>query len=212
MKLLLILTTTAIGALGCNAHFESGSLPKHLARAIDPSTMDPARFSVLSVLKVAMPTGPDVPFPTGDVTPEWYAKLPEDVKTLLVKLYPATNTAATTTPKSLITAPTSSSAVSESPLSVTTSSSAPSTAFSPLTSAITVTKTLQYASTALNGSGSVLSTGNTVPTQTSTNGTLATSSSAPTGVFSTGAKTVVRTNVLAAVTWVTLGMGFFLFA
>ncbi|KAF1830216.1 hypothetical protein BDW02DRAFT_112765 [Decorospora gaudefroyi] len=58
----------------------------------DPKTLDPIHFSVLSVLKTAIPTGPNPPMPTGDVLPAWYIDLPKDVKSLLPCLYPAATT------------------------------------------------------------------------------------------------------------------------
>ncbi|KAI4701446.1 hypothetical protein J4E81_003186 [Alternaria sp. BMP 2799] len=64
-------------------------LPNLQDRAIDPATMNPTLLSVLSVLKTAMPTGPNAPMPTGDMEPNWYQKLPGDVKSLLPELYPA---------------------------------------------------------------------------------------------------------------------------
>lgn len=62
------------------------------ARAIDPTTMDPVRLSVLSVLRTAIPSGSDFPKPTDGAEPEWWQKLPADVKSLLPVLYPATET------------------------------------------------------------------------------------------------------------------------
>ncbi|KAI4946749.1 hypothetical protein J4E91_006921 [Alternaria rosae] len=64
-------------------------------RAIDPATMNPTLLSVLSVLKTAMPTGPNAPMPTGDLEPNWYQQLPGDVKSLLPELYPAAAAVAT---------------------------------------------------------------------------------------------------------------------
>ncbi|RMZ66698.1 hypothetical protein GMOD_00002058 [Pyrenophora seminiperda CCB06] len=63
-------------------------LPQLEERALDPATMDPARFSVLKVLKSAMPSGTNVPMPNADFKPEWYQKLPTDVKQLLPDFYP----------------------------------------------------------------------------------------------------------------------------
>ncbi|KAI4661750.1 uncharacterized protein J4E78_004539 [Alternaria triticimaculans] len=65
------------------------NFPNLQDRAIDPATMNPTLLSVLSVLKTAMPTGPNAPMPTGDMEPNWYQKLPGDVKSLLPELYPA---------------------------------------------------------------------------------------------------------------------------
>ncbi|KAF2035893.1 hypothetical protein EK21DRAFT_106730 [Setomelanomma holmii] len=58
------------------------------ARA-DPKTMDPARLAALSVLKTAIATEPAFPRPTGDFEPEWYQKLPDEIKRVLPSLYPA---------------------------------------------------------------------------------------------------------------------------
>ncbi|RYO62196.1 hypothetical protein AA0116_g5058 [Alternaria tenuissima] len=89
MKSFLILTAFTSSALA-----SAIQLPNHLMdRDIDPATMNPTLFSVLSVLKTGMPTGPNVPMPTGNSEPDWYQRLPEDVKSLLPSFYPVAPTA-----------------------------------------------------------------------------------------------------------------------
>lgn len=97
MKPTTILSLTAATittATASNAH----NVADLIARAMDPATMDPTKFSVLSVLKTAMPsptgTATDIVLPTGDVAPQWYKDLPADVMVLLAQMYPATATAA----------------------------------------------------------------------------------------------------------------------
>ncbi|KAE8822892.1 hypothetical protein PTNB73_09588 [Pyrenophora teres f. teres] len=77
--ILMVLTGTATATM---------RLPLLEERALDPATMDPAHFSILKVLKSAMPSSTDVPMPKADFEPEWYQKLPADVKALLPGLYP----------------------------------------------------------------------------------------------------------------------------
>jgi hypothetical protein len=95
MKLYTIIPIAALfsGALASNGPNAHG-LEDLVARGIDPKTMDPTRLSVLSVLRTAIPSGSDFPQPTGDFEPDWYRKLPEDVKSLLPSLYPVTSTEA----------------------------------------------------------------------------------------------------------------------
>ncbi|RYN33959.1 hypothetical protein AA0113_g6014 [Alternaria arborescens] len=89
MKSFLILTAFTSSALA-----SAIQLSNHLMdRDIDPATMNPTLFSVLSVLKTGMPTGPNVPMPTGNSEPDWYQRLPEDVKSLLPSFYPVGPTA-----------------------------------------------------------------------------------------------------------------------
>jgi hypothetical protein len=90
MKSYIIFTASAlaIGTLA-SAALNAHDIENLVAREIDPKTMDPTRLSVLSVLKTAIPTGSDFPRPTGDFEPEWFSKLPADVKSLLPSLYPA---------------------------------------------------------------------------------------------------------------------------
>jgi hypothetical protein len=97
MKSYGILTTAlALATLGSSAHLNLHGLEDLVAREIDPKTMDPTRLSVLSVLRTAIPSGSDFPKPTGDFEPEWYKNLPDDVKSLLPSLYPATLTLTST--------------------------------------------------------------------------------------------------------------------
>jgi hypothetical protein len=90
MKSYIIFTASALAAgtlasAALNAH----DIENLVVREIDPKTMDPTRLSVLSVLKTAIPTGSNFPQPTGGFEPEWFSKLPADVKSLLPSLYPA---------------------------------------------------------------------------------------------------------------------------
>lgn len=78
MKSSILLLASLVGSALSSAN---------VARAIDPQTMDPTKLSVLSVLHTAVPTGLGA-LPTGDAMPAWYQQLPEDVKSLLPKLYP----------------------------------------------------------------------------------------------------------------------------
>jgi hypothetical protein len=90
MKCYIIIPALALtaGTLAFNAPLNAHDLQDLAARSIDPQTMDPTRLSILSVLKTAMPSGLDVPEPTGSIEPEWYKDLPENVKSLLPILYP----------------------------------------------------------------------------------------------------------------------------
>jgi hypothetical protein len=196
------------------------------ARAIDPKTMDPTRLSVLSVLRTAVPSGSAFPQPTGDAKPDWYQKLPEDVKSLLPLLYPAAATSASssatvTVSNAVLSAATSSStsemvshilrisAVQAPLIHCQTSSVASAAASAPSSlslcaSQVTVTKTLQFAPSA--------SAGYLVPSNSSfapTNGTVAPALPTPSSYFSAGARTA--TNV-AVLTWIGVGIGFFVFA
>lgn len=94
MKPSLSVSFTALAscALATKAPLNPHDIQDLVARAIDPTTMDPVRLSVLSVMRTAIPSGPDFPRPTNGVEPEWWQKLPEDVKSLLPVLYPATET------------------------------------------------------------------------------------------------------------------------
>jgi hypothetical protein len=82
---IISISALAAGSLASGAH----DVDNLLARTIDHKMMDPARLSVLSVLKTAIASGPAFPRPTGDFEPEWYQKLPEEVKHILPSLYPA---------------------------------------------------------------------------------------------------------------------------
>jgi hypothetical protein len=86
---LIFVSALAAGTLASKAdHMNAHEIKDLVARAIDPKTMDPTRLSVLLVLKTAIPSGPEFPQPTGDIKPDWYQKLSEDVKSLLPSLYP----------------------------------------------------------------------------------------------------------------------------
>ncbi|KAL6711892.1 hypothetical protein ACN47E_002935 [Coniothyrium glycines] len=193
------------------------------AREIDPQTMDPTRLSVLQILKTAMPTDANVPLPTGGTEPSWYAQLPADVKALLPGLYPVNVAAVSSAPAVVsealpVSTPSvvaSSTVASADAVSVSSSALAPASVFSPAlgpsaTSAsgashITVTKTLQYASSGVP----VLSNG-------TSNGTLSAPTAPPSpsasGLFSAGISTAIKIETLAAVVWLALGTVFFLFA
>lgn len=95
MKPSLLISATALAtrALATKAQLNAHDIQDLVARAIDPATMDPTRLSVLSVMRTAIPSGPDFPKPTDGSEPEWWQKLPADVKSLLPVLYPATETA-----------------------------------------------------------------------------------------------------------------------
>lgn len=90
MKSYIIISAAAFatGTLA-SAALDAHDIENLVAREIDPKTMDPTRLSVLSVLKTAIPSGSDFPLPTGGFEPEWFSKLPADVKSLLPSLYPA---------------------------------------------------------------------------------------------------------------------------
>lgn len=86
---LIFASALSVGTLASKAdHMNAHEVKDLVARAIDPKTMDSTRLSVLLVLKTAIPSGPEFPQPTGDIKPDWYQKLPEDVKSLLPSLYP----------------------------------------------------------------------------------------------------------------------------
>ncbi|KAF2831391.1 hypothetical protein CC86DRAFT_138810 [Ophiobolus disseminans] len=183
MKLFIIITAFALAAAS-DAQLNAREVEELVARFIDAKTMDPARLSVLSVLKTAIPPGPDFPRPTGGFEPEWYSKLPADVKSLLPKLYPAPVVAASAN------------------VSVSASTTSNSTTAMPTCVTSTITKTLHH-----------VSAGTAAANRSSTsNGTIATATPSPTGYISTGSKTAMTMEVLAALAWVGLGAGFFYFA
>ncbi|KAF1839968.1 uncharacterized protein K460DRAFT_421633 [Cucurbitaria berberidis CBS 394.84] len=239
MKSLLILPALAAGILASKVALNNHELAALLGRAIDPIIMDPTQLSVLSVLRTAMPTASDTPMPQDDFEPEWYQNLPQDVKSLLPSLYPATTTATPTDRATSVTevvsqtpVPYAASSIGES-LSLLPSStvlvsstlantgtvndtlpvtSAPTSTSIPASSSLwtsqtTVTKTLQYAPTTPTGKNSTWITA-------SANGTLPTASPlpSPSGSFSAGAKTAVKMETLAAIVWISVGVGFFIFA
>ncbi|KAF1932037.1 uncharacterized protein M421DRAFT_1717 [Didymella exigua CBS 183.55] len=207
---LAAITTTAAAS---NVHAAADLI----VRAIDPVTMDPTKFSVLSVLKTAMPTptgtATDIVLPTGDVTPQWYKDLPADVMVLLAQMYPTTPTAAVSETAAL--------AMNDSSSSIQ----------DPTASQTTLTRTLEIASATLSatayGTGSSNSSGvasagslfsNTTritggPTAT-VNGTMV-----PTGKpglalsgKSVGIKNTIGTGVLSAVMGLSVAAAFCLFA
>lgn len=186
MKAILILTTIVTGTLATTGKFINLRPNALMQRAIDPTTMDPTRLSVLSVLKTAMPTGTTAVMPTDTEEPQWYAQLPEDVKSLLPVLYPAT--------------PVESATVSQ------TSSIPPAH--------ISLTKTPEFAPTTVsNLSDAPLHPTGGVATS-SVNGTVSADKPSPTSseYFSTGARTDVEMEKFAGVLWVVVGAGFFLLA
>ncbi|KAI4915493.1 hypothetical protein J4E90_003938 [Alternaria incomplexa] len=151
-------------------------------RAIDPATMNPTLLSVLSVLKTAMPAGPNAPMPTGDLEPDWYQKLPGDVKSLLPELYPA-------------------AAVATSEAGAGVVSQAQST--DTVVSASTITDLV-------SPSSSELSSESASPTASSA--TPASASATPSNSPSTGNRFAVRTETLAAIAMFSIGAGFCIFA
>lgn len=180
------ITTTATAS---NVH-EVADL---VARAIDPATMDPTKFSVLSVLRTAMPTPTgtetDIVLPTGDTAPQWYKDLPADVMVLLAQMYPATPTAAASETKSSAGG-SSPSEVQDSSAFVTASATASQTTLTKALEAASVTLSASACWPYSNGSVStgcpsvVVSTGSLSPNVTGImGGTTATASStgAPTG-------------------------------
>ncbi|KAJ4372215.1 hypothetical protein N0V83_003989 [Neocucurbitaria cava] len=194
MKLLLFLPVLALGTLASNANFANHEIKALLGRAIDPKTMDATQLSVLSVLRTAMPTGVDTPLPTGDFEPEWYQKLPADVKSLLPSLYPEaaaatvdTTTTTTTTRTTTVTTRRPTSAQGE----------------------VTAQDVLPTATAAANATTAPWATGSGTG---SANGTLSIAAPLPSEFFGTGTKTGVKMEVLTAVMWVGVGMGFCIFA
>ncbi|KAH9873686.1 hypothetical protein IAQ61_004312 [Plenodomus lingam] len=224
MKLLLILPALTASVYASLAQNEL------LGRAIDPSNMNPTQLSVLSVLKTALASVslPSTPLPSDAPEPEWFAKLPKDVKSLLPEFYPATPVvsvaAVDATPTAEFTA-LSVSTTSQAASASATATEAMDGESSPSTvslvsvidnnatsvsgtlavSEITITKSLQHAP-------SITGTGSLFP---SVNGTLTTgapSASATTSAVSGGVRNTVGTEALAAVMWFAVGAGFCLFA
>ncbi|KAF2855462.1 hypothetical protein T440DRAFT_155470 [Plenodomus tracheiphilus IPT5] len=234
MKLLLVLTAFIASVYASLAQNEL------LGRAIDPATMDPTQLSVLSVLKTALAgvSLPPAPSSSGSPEPEWFVKLPEDVKSLLPELYPATAVAAvaavdaTPTAEStgLSVSPTSQAATATvtAPLIVpTTGSESKNVDSEPLTVALSsevlnsliansTSATLAISEVTITKSlqhvSSVTGTGSLFPTSNGTL-TMGTPSVSPTtSVVSGGVRNAVETKALAAVMWVAVGAGFCLFA
>jgi hypothetical protein len=212
----LAVAATTATATASNVH-EVADL---VARA---ATMDPTKFSVLSVLKTAMPmptgTATDIVLPTGDIAPQWYKDLPADVMVLLAQMYPTTTTAAVSETKPLAESGNSSS-LQDSTASATATQT-------------TLTKTLEAASITLsasaegtgysNGSG-IFSTGSLSPNVTGITGvTTATANSTgvPTGKpglelpgTSAGAKSGAPTGVAvaASIAGLVVALSFLLYA
>ena len=179
----LAVAATTTTATASNVH-EVADL---IARAIDPATMDPTKFSVLSVLKTAMPTPTgtetDIVLPTGDIAPQWYKDLPADVMVLLAQMYPATITAAVSEMTSLAGS-SGSSEVQDSSASVTASATASQTTLTKSLEAASVTLSVTATSVGYANGSVVVSTGSLSPNVTGiTGGTTATASSTeiPTG-------------------------------
>jgi hypothetical protein len=195
-------------ASGSNAQLRAHDVADLVARDTDPKTMDPTRLSVLSVLRTAIPSGSDFPRPTGDFEPEWYQKLPEDVKSLLPSLYPAP-ASATSELVSLFAL----TAVAATPSPILTPQSQPVTSTSTTTSTtrVTVTKTVYHKPSLSTGTGVPSNGSSMIPIPT--NGTMPTGLPSPSpSLFTGGANTVVKVETLAALAWVGVAAGFVLFA
>jgi hypothetical protein len=235
MKSYIIISIAALfsGALasdGPNAH----GLEDLVARGIDPKTVDPTRLSVLSVLRTAIPSGPDFAQPTSDFEPEWYRKLPEDVKSLLPSLYPVTSTevssgATVSVPVSASTtemvscAPALTSPLILGKTYLTTNQSlivsyqintvVPSVAVSNTTfppsraSQPTTAKALQNVPSTITGSGMAPNDSSAL-----SNGTLVIATQTAPAPFTGGAETATRVEKLAALAWVGIAAGFVFFA
>ncbi|KAF1912324.1 hypothetical protein BDU57DRAFT_582486 [Ampelomyces quisqualis] len=206
MKYIIFLTI----ALVAFASVSSAQLKAHdVADLVARDTyLNPTRLSVLSVLRTAIPSGSNFPRPTGDFVPEWYQKLPEDVKSLLPSLYPATVAEISAT-----------SELVSSPQHFSTHSCSRSYLKSPITTTIlisstthiTVTKTVHYAPSLSTGTGVPSNGSSTISTPS--NGTMSTGLPSPSvPPFLGGANSVVKVETLAALAWVGLAAGFFLFA
>jgi len=201
MKLRLIYPVLTAIVMAC----PSAQLPYHdmdvlLERAIDPSTMDPVRYSVLSVLHTAMPTGSNMALPTGNVEPDWYKNLPQDVKNILPSLYPVTVKAAAATPSSVMAYASASSIAPPS----TSSSSPSSKANYPVSSTSKTTNMYIPSYTA--------STNSSVATSRPANMTVPIGSTRPapplaSQTYSTGTKTAIGTAKLTALMWLGVGVG-----
>ncbi|CAI9625456.1 unnamed protein product [Alternaria burnsii] len=197
MKSFFILTAFTSSALA-----SAIQLPNHLMdRDIDPATMNPTLFSVLSVLKTGMPTGPNVPMPTGNSEPDWYQRLPEDVKSLLPSFYPVAPTA-----QAVVAAATSevqaSQVVSQVVSSVLQSSVA--------VSSIETTVSASMATNTQSPSSSAQSSESA--SQTPSSMVLASASATPSSSLSTGTRSVARTEALAIIAFFSVGAGFCIFA
>lgn len=213
----LAIAATTTTATASNAH-EVADL---VARAMDPATMDPAKFSVLSVLKTAMPTptgtATDIVLPTGDIAPQWYKDLPADVMVLLVQMYPVTPTAAVS--ETALPAP---SGYSSSLQGVTASATASQTTLTKSLEAASITLSASAWGTGYSNGSVVVSTGSLSPNVTGiTGGRTATASG--TGVStgkpglelpgtSAGVKNTVGTGSVVAALGFTVAVAFCYFA
>ncbi|KAJ4382788.1 hypothetical protein N0V86_002011 [Didymella sp. IMI 355093] len=213
----LALAASTTTATASNAH----AVADLIARAIDPATMDPIKFSVLSVLKTAMPTptgtATDIVLPTGDVAPQWYKDLPADVMVLLAQMYPATSAAAVS--ETALSATTvSSSSIQDSTASATASAIASQTTLAKTLEVASVTPSASVLGTGYSNGSAVVSTGLLSPNATGiTGGT--TGTGAATGKpglelpgTSAGAKNAVGTGSLSAIMGFCLAAAFCLFA
>ncbi|KAK1918306.1 hypothetical protein P3342_001224 [Pyrenophora teres f. teres] len=212
--ILMVLTGTATATM---------RLPLLEERALDPATMDPAHFSILKVLKSAMPSSTDVPMPKADFEPEWYQKLPADVKALLPGLYPVIGAAAATSEvlgagQSTSTSAAATATTTEGVSTTVSASVSVSSAASSLSSPSASVESTLYTP---SSTGSV----STPPTAPANKTTLATGPSPkptvtlslPSAATSTrpanaGVRMTVKTDMLAAVAWVCVGAGFVIFA
>jgi hypothetical protein len=215
MKSLIIFTAFTSSAVA-----SAIQLPNLMDRAIDPATMNPTLFSVLSVLKTGMPTGPNVPMPTGDFIPDWYQNLPGDVKRLLPSFYPVAAAAASATSDAQIVSQVSAveSSVSVASVSSLTSSSLLSASSSSSSSNADDTSSTpsmsQYASAATDTvlASSLVPHSNSALQTATPSAALASLAATPPNSLSTGARFAVKIETLAVVAWLSVGAGFFIFA
>lgn len=211
----LALVATAVTATASNVH----AVAELIVRAMDPTTMDPTKFSVLSVLKTAVPsptgTATDIILPTGDIAPQWYKDLPADVMVLLAQMYPATPTAAVSGAASLAANMNSSSIQDAAALSTAASQTT-------LTSSIesaSVTLSAATNSTGYSNVSTVTSTGSSCSNTTNCTFVSTSATVVPTikpGLElpgkSAGAKVTVGTGTLSTVMGLGVAAAFCLFA
>ncbi|KAG9188808.1 hypothetical protein G6011_07513 [Alternaria panax] len=204
MKSLLIFTAFISSALA-----SAIQLPPNLLmdRAIDPATMNPTLFSVLSVLKTGMPTGPNVPMPTGGSEPDWYQKLPEDVKSLLPKLYPVEPTAQAVVAAAAAATTTMSEAQGGSQV---VSSSVLESGAAVSRTETTVSASAPTSTNAVSASSSIphLEDASQIPSST----VLPSASATPSSSLSAGARIAVKTETMVLVAFLSVGAGFYIFA
>ncbi|KAH9879163.1 hypothetical protein J1614_002600 [Plenodomus biglobosus] len=232
MKLILILTALIASVYAALAQNEL------VGREIDPATMNPTKLSVLSVLKTALASVslPPAPFASGAPEPEWFAKLPEDVKSLLPELYPVTAVAAVAAVDATPTAESTGLSVSTTSEAATASVTAPlivpATASEtmdvesrPVTASLPVSVVLNNSTftsatfamsditltKSLQHASSVTGTGSLSPSSNGTLTTRAPSASATTSAVSGSVRNTVGMEAFVAM-WVAVGAGFCLFA